>query len=74
MTDTVEVCPKCGDSSIVHSAQSNHGGTHGTEKYRCTSNNHVFTEPETKEREGNARAGNKGKAKDLANANPEDWP
>lgn len=74
MSDMVKVCPECGDSSIVHTSQSNHGGTHGVERYRCTSNNHVFTEAETKEREGNTQAGHKGKAKDLANANPEEWP
>jgi len=47
--DTVDVCPECGDSSILHSAQSNHGGTHGTEKYRCTTNGHAFEEPDERE-------------------------
>lgn len=74
MSNTVKVCPECGDSSILHTSQSNNGGTHGVERYRCTSNNHVFEEPETKEREGNAQTGHKGKAKDLANADPEEWP
>jgi transposase-like protein len=74
MSEQVKVCPECGDSSILHTSQSNHGGTHGVERYRCTSNNHVFEEPEIKDREGNTKAGNKGKAKDLANANPEEWP
>lgn len=72
--DTVKVCPECGDSSILHSAQSNHGGTHGREMYRCTTNNHTFEEPETRDREGNAEAGHKGPAAALLDADADDWP
>jgi transposase-like protein len=72
--DTVKVCPECGDSSIVHTSQSNHGGTHGTERYRCTSNNHVFEEPKTRERQGNTEPGHKGAAKSLSDADPDAWP
>ena len=50
MSDMVKVCPECGSSSIVHSAQSNHGGTHGTEVYRCTTNGHAFEEPDERDR------------------------
>jgi len=74
MTDTVKVCPKCGDSSIVHSAQSNNGGTHGTEIYRCTACAHAFAEPAERKREGNTEPGHKGAAKALSEASAEDWP
>ena len=72
--DTVKVCPECGSSSIVHSAQSNHGGTHGTEVYRCTTNGHAFEEPDERERDGNCEPGHKGAAKALSDADPDAWP
>ena len=74
MSDTVKVCPECGDSSFVHSAQSNYGGTHGKEIYRCRENGHHFEEPAERERDGNTEPGHKGPAKQLSQAEPGEWP
>lgn len=72
--DTVDVCPGCGDSSIVHTAQSNHGGTHGHQLYRCTACGYSFEEPDERERQNSTEPGNKGMAKTLADADPDGWP
>ena len=72
--NTVTVCPDCGDSSIVHTAQSNNGGTHAHQLYRCTACNHAFEDPDERERKNTIEAGNKGMAKTLADADPDEWP
>jgi transposase-like protein len=72
--DTVNVCPDCGDSSIVHTAQSNNGGTHGHQLYRCTACGHSFEDPDERERQNKTQPGNKGAAKTLADADPDSWP
>jgi transposase-like protein len=72
--DTVEVCPECDASSIAHTSQSNHGGTHSTQRYRCTQCNHIFTNPDTRKRQNDTQPGNKGMAKLLGDADPDAWP
>lgn len=72
--ETVDVCPECGDSSFLHSAQSSHGGTHAGERYRCSACGRTFTEPDEREREGNTEPGHKGPAKKLSEADPDAWP
>lgn len=64
MSKTVEACPECDNTSIVTAP----GG------YRCTECGNHFEEPNTRDSEGNAEAGHKGKAKILCDANPKEWP
>lgn len=57
----ISACPRCDDSSIVHSKQSSM--VDDTEEYRCTACGHSFAEPTERERRGHS--GVKGLAAKL---------
>lgn len=65
--DTVLACPrpKCDSTSLNQAAGDN---------YRCTTCGNKFSTPIERERQNKTKAGNKGAAKTLADAKPEDWP
>lgn len=62
--DMVKACPECDSASLNQAAG---------DRYRCCTCGHKFAEATERDRKNETEAGNKGRAKDLADANPEEW-